>query len=206
MRQFTVYAVYGIYHASTLKQTNKYKNIEEKLYKNSAAIWYNKSCTQKQLTPSTCMHDKYHRLHIQYTASWWWIYSKHAEASYWNKLRQKVQLLGSYYTNISWCMVHMSNWWPVFTNIWTNIWSKWNFNILTLLTFIMEARATNTLNMCWTNRPLFLINLLKMAPWCKMCSWHLIWIAFYDLFYCILISAFCWYKIRIVRICTVWIT
>ena len=42
------------------KQTYKYKNIKEKLYKCNAAIWYNKSGRQ-----SMWMHDKYHRLHVQ---------------------------------------------------------------------------------------------------------------------------------------------
>ena len=39
-------------NAQQAKQTYKYKNIKEKLYKNNAAIWYNKSCRQKQLTPN----------------------------------------------------------------------------------------------------------------------------------------------------------
>jgi hypothetical protein len=34
------------------KQIYKYKNIETKFYKNNAAIWYNKTCRMKQITPS----------------------------------------------------------------------------------------------------------------------------------------------------------
>ena len=35
---------------------------------------------------------------------------EHVEDNYWNKLRKKVHLVGSYYANISWCTVHiMSN-------------------------------------------------------------------------------------------------
>jgi hypothetical protein len=34
------------------KQIYQYKNIKEKLYKTNAAIWYNTTCRQKQLTPS----------------------------------------------------------------------------------------------------------------------------------------------------------
>ena len=38
------------------------------------------------------------------------IYSKHVEDIYWNKLRKKVHLVGSYHANISRCTVHiMSN-------------------------------------------------------------------------------------------------
>ena len=39
-------------NAQQAKQTYKYMNIKEKLYNNKAAIWYNKSCRQKQLAPS----------------------------------------------------------------------------------------------------------------------------------------------------------
>jgi hypothetical protein len=35
-----------------MEQTHQYKNIKTKLYKNNAAIWYNKTCRMKQLTPS----------------------------------------------------------------------------------------------------------------------------------------------------------
>jgi len=40
---------------SDAKQTRdlyKYKNIKRKLYRTNTAIWYNKICRQKQLTPS----------------------------------------------------------------------------------------------------------------------------------------------------------
>jgi hypothetical protein len=37
--------------AKQAKQTYKYKNIKIKLYKNNAAIWYNKICRMKQITP-----------------------------------------------------------------------------------------------------------------------------------------------------------
>ena len=50
----TLYRVYTvIYNAQRAKHTYKYKNIKEKLYKCNAAIWYNKSCKQKQLTLAT---------------------------------------------------------------------------------------------------------------------------------------------------------
>jgi len=35
--------------AKQAKQTHQYKNIKTKLYKNNAAIWYNKTCRIKQL-------------------------------------------------------------------------------------------------------------------------------------------------------------
>jgi hypothetical protein len=37
--------------AKQAKQIYKYKNIKTKLYKNNAAIWYNKTCRMKQVTP-----------------------------------------------------------------------------------------------------------------------------------------------------------
>ena len=37
--------------AQQAKGTHKYKNIKENLYKCNAAIWYNKTCRQKNLTP-----------------------------------------------------------------------------------------------------------------------------------------------------------
>jgi hypothetical protein len=38
------------------------------------------------------------------------IYSKHVEDIYWNKFKNKVHLVGSYYANLSLCTVHiMSN-------------------------------------------------------------------------------------------------
>ena len=38
--------------AKRTKETYQYKNIKRKLYKSNAAIWYNKVCRQKQLTPN----------------------------------------------------------------------------------------------------------------------------------------------------------
>jgi hypothetical protein len=38
--------------AKQAKQIFQYKNIKIKLYKNNAAIWYNKTCRIKQLTPN----------------------------------------------------------------------------------------------------------------------------------------------------------
>jgi len=42
----------------------------------------------------------------------------------------------------------------------------WSFNILRLLTFMMEVKANNTWNTCWTYKRLLLIHSLMMAPWC----------------------------------------
>jgi len=39
-------------NAKQTKLTHHYKNIKTKLYKNNAAIWYNKTCRKKQLTPN----------------------------------------------------------------------------------------------------------------------------------------------------------
>jgi len=41
----------------TAKQVHRYKNTNIKLYKNNAAIWYNKTCRTKQLIP-TCVNIK----------------------------------------------------------------------------------------------------------------------------------------------------
>jgi len=38
--------------AKQTKETYWYKNIKRKLYKANPAIWYNKVCRQKQLTPN----------------------------------------------------------------------------------------------------------------------------------------------------------
>ena len=38
--------------AKQAKDTHLYKNTKEKLYKTRAAIWYNKLCRDKQLTPN----------------------------------------------------------------------------------------------------------------------------------------------------------
>jgi hypothetical protein len=45
--------------AKQAKETHQYRNIEEKLYKTNAAIWYNKICGEKQLAP------KYTRISIK---------------------------------------------------------------------------------------------------------------------------------------------
>jgi hypothetical protein len=37
--------------AKQAEQIYKYKNMKIKLYKNNAAIWYNKTCRMKQITP-----------------------------------------------------------------------------------------------------------------------------------------------------------
>jgi len=47
-----------------MEQTHQYKNIKTKLYKNNAAIWYNKTCRMKQLTPS-CISIKVNGSSIQ---------------------------------------------------------------------------------------------------------------------------------------------
>ena len=41
-----------IFSAKQAKQIFQYKKIKIKLYKNNAAIWYNKTCRIKQLTPN----------------------------------------------------------------------------------------------------------------------------------------------------------
>ena len=38
--------------AKQAKDIYRYKNIKRKLYRINAAIWYNKSCRQRQLTPA----------------------------------------------------------------------------------------------------------------------------------------------------------
>jgi hypothetical protein len=38
-------------NAKQTKETYKYGNIKRKLYKANAAVWYNKICREKQLTP-----------------------------------------------------------------------------------------------------------------------------------------------------------
>jgi hypothetical protein len=38
--------------AQKARQIYKYKNIKEKLHKTNAAIWFNKTCKHKQLTPN----------------------------------------------------------------------------------------------------------------------------------------------------------
>jgi hypothetical protein len=39
-------------NAEQTKQVYQYKNTKIKLYKNNAAIWYNKTCRARQLTPT----------------------------------------------------------------------------------------------------------------------------------------------------------
>jgi hypothetical protein len=39
-------------NAKQAKQVHQYKNIKTKLYKNNVAVWYNKTCRLKQLSPS----------------------------------------------------------------------------------------------------------------------------------------------------------
>ena len=39
-------------NAQQAKQVYQYKNTKIKLYKNNAAIWYNKTCRARQLTPT----------------------------------------------------------------------------------------------------------------------------------------------------------
>ena len=41
-----------------------------------------------------------------------------------------------------------------------------NFKILRLLILMMKVGATGTWSACWTYDPLFLVNPVKMAPWC----------------------------------------
>ena len=65
-----------ICNAEQAKHLYRYKNIKTKLYKCNAAIWYNKTCRIKHVTPrvlSQRPHDKdicrggeYHRLHVQF--------------------------------------------------------------------------------------------------------------------------------------------
>src|SRR5215475_9541 len=38
--------------AKQAKEIDQYKNTKRKLYRTNAAIWYNKTCRQKKLTPS----------------------------------------------------------------------------------------------------------------------------------------------------------
>jgi len=43
----------------------------------------------------------------------------------------------------------------------------WSCNILSLLIFMMELRATSASDTNWTYDYLLLINSLKMVPWCR---------------------------------------
>ena len=43
------------------------------------------------------------------------IYSKHVEGIYWNKFKNKVHLVGSYYANLSQCTVHIMSMVNMFT-------------------------------------------------------------------------------------------
>ena len=59
----------------------------------------------------------------------------------------------------------------------------YNSNLLRLPIFMTKLRVTSTWNTWWWH---------LCAETCR--SWHLILSVFYDLFYCILICAFCWLK------------
>jgi hypothetical protein len=39
-------------NAKHAREVYQYKNTKEKLYKTNAAIWYNRKCIEKQLTPN----------------------------------------------------------------------------------------------------------------------------------------------------------
>jgi len=71
--------------AKQTKYTHLYKNTKEKLYKTTTAIWYNKVCRDKQLTPNYITIEfhptpgtKRLQLHKMYQSrctaknSWWW--------------------------------------------------------------------------------------------------------------------------------------
>ena len=45
----------------------------------------------------------------------------------------------------------------------------WSFNILRILTFMMEVRVNSAWNTCWTYKALLLIHSLMMEPW----SWNM---------------------------------
>jgi len=52
--------------AKEAKDIYHYKNIKRKLYRTIAAIWYNKTCRQKQLTPTyvnICINGKNQQCH-----------------------------------------------------------------------------------------------------------------------------------------------
>jgi len=44
--------IFNAKQAKQAKHVYQYKKIKIKLYKNKAAIWYNKTCRIKQLTPN----------------------------------------------------------------------------------------------------------------------------------------------------------
>ena len=48
-----------------------------------------------------CMYSKLHSEDEQL------VYSKYVEDIYWNKCKKKMRLVGSYYTNLSRCTVHI---------------------------------------------------------------------------------------------------
>jgi len=43
---------YGFVNAKEAKETYKYMNTKERLYKTIVAIWFNKVCKEKQLAPN----------------------------------------------------------------------------------------------------------------------------------------------------------
>jgi hypothetical protein len=56
--------------AKQAKETYRYSNIKGKLYKTSAAIWYNKICKEKQLTTEIYYDARtYERQMFQLTVS-----------------------------------------------------------------------------------------------------------------------------------------
>jgi hypothetical protein len=61
--------------ARQAKEVYQYKNIKQKLHRTNAAIWYNKSCRQLQLTPKyiaiklnvyICLHNIYIIKNVRY--------------------------------------------------------------------------------------------------------------------------------------------
>jgi hypothetical protein len=71
-----------------------------------------------------------------------------------------------------------------------------SFNVWRPLTCMIRVTANSAWNTCWTYRLLLLllISSLMMAPWCRN-----MWVLapdmklFLSLFYCILVSTFCWF-------------
>jgi hypothetical protein len=51
-------------NAKQAKETYQYRNIKRKLYKTNAAIWYNKTCGEKQFTPNY-MHIRINGKNLQ---------------------------------------------------------------------------------------------------------------------------------------------
>ena len=73
-------------NAKKAKETYQYRNSRRKMYKTKAAIWYNKTCREKQLTPNYISISSIlnvlkscHQTCMTYTSaectvenSWWW--------------------------------------------------------------------------------------------------------------------------------------